>query len=53
MVLHKLRVLGNRAAHEVAPHREDQLALAFDVIDNLLLNVYVLEPQAAALFNDE
>jgi hypothetical protein len=50
IVLHKLRVLGNSAAHEVKPHTDDQLSLAFDVLDNLLLNVYVLEPQAATIF---
>lgn len=50
IVLHKLRVLGNKAAHEVTPHSDDQLLLAFDVLDNLLLNVYVLEPQAATIF---
>lgn len=50
LVLHKLRVLGNSAAHEVRPHSDDQLSLAFDVLDNLLLNVYVLEPQATKIF---
>lgn len=50
LVLHKLRVLGNKSAHEVKPHSADQLSLAFDVLDNLLLNVYVLEPQVAKIF---
>jgi hypothetical protein len=51
LVLHKLRVLGNSSAHEVKPHSDDQLSLAFDVLDNLLLNVYVLEPQVAKIFS--
>ncbi len=39
--LHKLRVLGNVAAHEVKPHSRDQLNLAFDVIEHLLNGVYI------------
>jgi hypothetical protein len=50
LVLHKLRVLGNTSAHEVKPQSDDQLSLAFDVLDNLLMNVYVLEPQVAKIF---
>lgn len=50
VVLHKLRVLGNISAHEVKPHSDDQLSLAFDVLDNLLMNVYVLEPRVAQIF---
>lgn len=41
-ILHKLRVLGNKAAHEVKPHTTDQLSLAMDVIDHLLQGVYIL-----------
>lgn len=50
VVLPKLRVLGNQAAHQVKPHSDDQLSRAFDVLGNLLLNVYVLEPRAATIF---
>jgi hypothetical protein len=49
-VLHKLRVLGNTSAHEVKPQSSDQLLLAFDVLDNLLSNVYVLEPSVKKIF---
>lgn len=52
-VLHKLRVLGNISAHEVKPQNSDQLLLAFDVLDNLLSNVYVLEPSVKKIFPDE
>ena len=45
-ILHKLRVLGNRAAHEVKPHTTAELGLALDVIDHLLEGVYVLPMHA-------
>lgn len=47
-ILHKLRTLGNNAAHEVKPHTPKELGLAFDVVDHLLLGVYIL-PQHAKL----
>jgi hypothetical protein len=50
VVLHKLRVLGNISAHEVVPQSDDQLSLAFDVLDNLLMNVYILEPKVSKIF---
>lgn len=40
-ILHKLRVLGNKAAHEVKPHSTEQLNLSMDVIEHLLLGVYI------------
>ena len=41
-ILHKLRILGNQAAHEVKPHSADQLGLAMDVVEHLLQGVYIL-----------
>ena len=41
-ILHRLRTLGNEAAHEVKPHDNLQLGLALDVIDHLLQGVYIL-----------
>lgn len=41
-ILHKIRSLGNDAAHEVKPHKPEQLALAMDVCEHLLLGVYLL-----------
>lgn len=41
-VLHKLRVLGNKAAHEVKAHTTRELSLAIDVVDHLLQAVYIL-----------
>lgn len=41
-ILHKIRTLGNVAAHEAKPHPQDQLGLAIDVVENLLQSVYIL-----------
>jgi hypothetical protein len=41
-ILHKMRVLGNKAAHEVEPHSEETLNVAMDVIEHLLQDVYIL-----------
>ena len=49
-IFHKLRVLGNKAAHEVKPHSQDQLNLALDVVEHLLQGVYVLPHHAKRKF---
>ncbi|HSF22684.1 MAG TPA: DUF4145 domain-containing protein [Blastocatellia bacterium] len=49
-ILHKLRGLGNRAAHEVKAHTTEELALAMDVIEHLLQAVYILPKQAKRTF---
>jgi Domain of unknown function (DUF4145) len=49
-VLHKLRSMGNAAAHEVKPHDRTQLSLAMDVIEHLLSGVYVLPNRVAKAF---
>lgn len=49
-ILHKLRTLGNDAAHEVKPHSLQELGLAFDVVDHLLLGVYILPAHAKRTF---
>ncbi len=49
-ILHKVRTLGNHAAHEVKPHSLQELGLAFDVIDHLLLGVYILPVHATQTF---
>lgn len=49
-ILQKLRVMGNKAAHEVEPHDVLQLGFAFDVIDNLVSAVYILPHHAKAQF---
>ena len=51
-ILHKLRTLGNRAAHEVKPHSEEQLALAMDVAEHLLEGAYIFPEKAKHTFED-
>jgi hypothetical protein len=48
-ILHSLRNMGNDAAHEVKPHREEELKVAFDVVENLLESVYLLPLKAKKL----
>lgn len=52
-ILHNLRVLGNNAAHEVAPHSVEELTLAIEVIDHLLLGVYVLPKLVKRTYGSE
>jgi hypothetical protein len=49
-ILHKLRVLGNDSAHEVKPHTNVQLGLAFDVVEHLLQGVFILPYHAKRKF---
>lgn len=48
-ILHSLRFMGNKAAHEVKAHTERELFIAFDVIEHLLKGVYILPKHAATL----
>lgn len=52
-ILHLIRTLGNKAAHEVKPHSAEQLALAMDVVEHLLDGVYVMPKKVASVFKDE
>lgn len=49
-ILHKIRTLGNNATHEVKPHTIKELGLSFDVIDHLILGVYILPIHANKTF---
>ena len=49
-ILHKIRTLGNAAAHEVKPHTPKQLGLALDVCEHLLQGVYILPVHAKETF---
>ncbi len=51
-ILHKIRALGNDAAHEASPHSDEQLRLAMDIIEHLLKYVYILPKQVASVFNE-
>lgn len=52
-ILHKIRTLGNSAAHEVKPHSERQLGLAMNIVEHLLKDVYILPKQADSEFGDD
>ncbi len=52
-ILHKIRTLGNAAAHEVKPHSERQLSLALDIVEHLLKDVFILPKLAEAEFTDD
>lgn len=49
-ILQKLRTLGNDSAHDVKPHTSKELGLAFDVLDHLMLGVYIIPEQAKQTF---
>lgn len=52
-ILHKIRTLGNLAAHEVKPHSDRQLGLAMNIVEHLLKDVYILPKQAESEFGDD
>lgn len=49
-VLHKIRTLGNDAAHEVKPHSEKELGLAMDVVEHVLNDIYIIPKKVEAEF---
>ncbi len=51
-ILHSLRFMGNRSAHEIKSHGTKDLNIAFDIIENLLQNVYVIPKQAKKISPD-
>jgi Domain of unknown function (DUF4145) len=51
-ILHKVRTMGNDAAHEVKPHKPEQLNLALGVCEHLLQGVYLLPMYAARTFGE-
>jgi len=51
-ILHKIRTLGNDAAHEVKPHSEKQLSLAMDVVEHVLTDVYILPNKVESEFGE-
>jgi hypothetical protein len=48
-ILHEARLLGNKAAHEVAAPSDSELEALMDIAEQLLMNVYVLPAIAAGL----
>ena len=49
-ILHKLRVLGNDAAHEVKAHNSKQLELAMKIIEHMLDGTYIIPNKVQAVF---
>lgn len=52
-ILHKIRTLGNNAAHEVKPHSDRQLSLAMNIVEHLLKEVYILPKEVESEFGDD
>ena len=48
--LHKLRVLGNDAAHEVKAHNSRQLELSMQIIRHMLEGTYIIPERVAEVF---
>ncbi|RYZ83790.1 MAG: DUF4145 domain-containing protein [Proteobacteria bacterium] len=48
-ILHKMRFMGNEAAHKTSALSENSLSLAFDIVEHLLVNVFLLEKRAKEL----
>ncbi|HXB23567.1 MAG TPA: DUF4145 domain-containing protein [Gemmatimonadaceae bacterium] len=45
-VLHRIRLMGNAAAHEIKPPQHRALGVALDVVEHTLNGVYVLQRRA-------
>ena len=50
--LHKIRLLGNHAAHRAQAHPKDQLFLALEVIEHILIGSYLIPDRAKSIFKD-
>lgn len=48
-VLHRTRILGNKAAHETKAGSDSELDVAFDIVENLLETVYIIPKKAERL----
>jgi hypothetical protein len=48
-ILHKTRLLGNKSAHGVEASKDSELAVAFDILENLLETLYIIPKKAKGL----
>ena len=48
--LHKIRLLGNKAAHEAEAHSRDQLLLALEIVEYILTGTYVMPEKVKQTF---
>ena len=51
-ILQKIRLLGNRAAHKAQAHSKDQLFLALEVIEHILIGSYIIPERAGSIFKN-
>ena len=51
-MLQNLRIMGNKSAHEIKPHRMDTLVTAFEIIEHVLKSVYMY-PEKAELLQEK
>ena len=50
VALHKIRLLGNKSAHEAESHSREQLSLALEVVEYILVGTYVLPEKVKLVF---
>ena len=48
-ILHSIRQMGNESAHEVRANTEDELTTALEVVEHLLMGVYLIPQKAEKL----
>lgn len=51
--LHKLRILGNDAAHEVKAHDSKQLEVAVQIVEHMLDGTYIIPERVKQVFKDD
>lgn len=47
--LHKTRFLGNKSAHELEMAKDQELSIAFDILENMLQTLYIIPKKAQSL----
>jgi hypothetical protein len=52
-MLHKVRLIGNKAVHEIDSLSAEELKAALDVLDHLLLGVYIIPGRAELLTREK
>lgn len=48
--LHKIRLLGNKSAHDAASHSREQLSLALEIVEYILVGTYVMPEKVRRTF---
>jgi len=50
--LHKIRLLGNKSAHEAEAHSREQLSLALEVVEYMLVGTYIIPRKVGVTFQE-